>query len=240
MPADLPAFEPSQRNRENGQPSVPSKIMLRDTLRLNLNVSANLERSQAVTDRDADETLVSKARAGDYRAFELLFERHRALVYRFVYQMSHRRDEAEDVTQEVFVRAYQNLHRYRDEAKFTTWLLRIATNLGTDRARMSNRRQALEQKEASGALAWMTVGEREDPLENLEQESLGALLKEAILSLPDHHRNMIVMRDIEEMEYNDIASVLGCSVGGAKLRVLRARRALRDRVAPHIQEHKQS
>lgn len=201
-------------------------------------MTANFERSQAVTERDTDETLVSKARNGDYRAFELLFERHRALVYRFVYQMSHRRDEAEDVCQEVFVRAYQNLHRYRDEAKFTTWLLRIATNLGTDRARMSNRRQVLEQKEASGALMWMTVGEKEDPLANLEQEQLGVVLKNAILALPDHHRNVIVMRDIEEMEYPDIAATLGCSVGGAKLRVLRARRALRDRVAPLIQEEK--
>lgn len=210
--------------------------MLRDALRLNLQVSAQSSKSQAVTERDADETLVAKAREGDYRAFELLFERHRALVYRFVYQMSRRRDEAEDVTQEVFVRAYQNLHRYRDEAKFTTWLLRIATNLGTDRARMSTRRQALEQKEATGALLWMTSGEIEDPNDNLAQYQLGEILKSAILSLPDHHRNVIVMRDIEEMDYPDIAATLGCSVGGAKLRVLRARRALRDRVAPMMKE----
>lgn len=207
-------------------------------MRLNLNVSANYQASQAVSDRDSDESLVDKARAGDYRAFELLFERHRALVYRFVYQMSHRRDEAEDVTQEVFVRAYQNLHRYRDEAKFTTWLLRIATNLGTDRARMASRRQTLEQREAGGALTWMTVGDSDDPLANLQQQSLGAILREAILTLPDHHRNVIVMRDIEEMEYADIASILGCSLGGAKLRVLRARRALRDKVAPYIQEER--
>jgi RNA polymerase sigma-70 factor (ECF subfamily) len=136
----------------------------------------------------------------------------------------------------VFVRAYQNLHRYRDEAKFTTWLLRIATNLGTDRARMVNRRQTLEQKEAAGALSWMTVGEREDPVANLQQDELKDVLRKALLALPEHHRNVIVMRDIEEMEYQDIAATLGCSVGGAKLRVLRARRALRDRVAPLLSE----
>ena len=211
--------------------------MQREALRLNLHVSA--KNAQPVSEWDSDEALVAKAREGDYRAFELLFERHRTLVYRFVYQMAPRRDDAEDIVQEVFVRAYQNLHRYRDEAKFTTWLLRIATNLGTDKARMSHRRQALEEKEAAGALSWMTVGEREDPVDNLQQEQLKEVLRKALLALPDHHRNVIVMRDIEEMEYPDIAATLGCTVGGAKLRVLRARRALKERVAPLLEEANQ-
>ena len=205
-------------------------------MRLNLHVSAGDAQRSIASSRDSDESLVAKAREGDYRAFELLFERHRTLVYRFVYQMAPRRDDAEDIVQEVFVRAYQNLHRYRDEAKFTTWLLRIATNLGTDRARMLNRRQTLEQKEAAGALTWMTVGDKEDPVDNLQQEELKEVLRRAISALPEHHRNVIVMRDIEEMEYQDIAATLGCTIGGAKLRVLRARRALRDRVAPLLTE----
>lgn len=199
-------------------------------------MSAKNTRAETFGDSDSDQSLVSKARNGDYSAFELLFERHRALVYRFVYQMVHRRDDAEDIVQEVFVRAFQNLHRYRDEAKFTTWLLRIATNLGTDRARMFKRRQTLEQKEAAGALTWMTESDQENPIDNLEQGELKELLKRAISALPDHHRNIIIMRDIEEMEYKDMSAVLGCSVGGAKLRVLRARRALRERVAPLLDE----
>jgi RNA polymerase sigma-70 factor, ECF subfamily len=187
-------------------------------------------------DIDSDESLVQRARSGDFDAFEQLFDRHRLLVYRFSYQMTQRRDDAEDMVQEAFVRAYQNLHRYRDEAKFTTWLLRIVSNLCTDQARMTTRRSNLEQKEAVGALDWMTVGNFENPLENLEQDRRRVALRKAIAALPDHHRMMIVMRDIEEREYNDIAEVLGCTVGGAKLRVLRARRALRDRVAPLLGE----
>src|SRR5580704_19390180 len=104
----------------------------------------------------SDAALVSQARDGDFAAFEELFERHRLLVYRFAYQMAGRRDDAEDIVQEAFVRAYQNLGKYRDEAKFTTWLLRIVTNLCTDMARMSTRRQTLEQQEAAGSLVWMT------------------------------------------------------------------------------------
>lgn len=183
-------------------------------------------------ERDSDNALVRRAREGDYSAFEQLFDRHRQLVYRFAYQMVPRRDDAEDIVQEAFVRAYQNLHRYRDEAKFTTWLLRIVSNLCTDQARMSQRRTALEQQEAADSLGWMTRGVTEDPVENLDGERRVLALRKALNALPPHHRTVIVLRDIEEREYSDIAQILGCTVGGAKLRVLRARRALRDRVAP--------
>lgn len=187
---------------------------------------------------DTDAALVRRAREGDYGAFEQLFERHRTLVYRFAYQMTSRRDDAEDLVQEAFVRAYQNLHRYRDEAKFTTWLLRILTNLCTDQARMSQRRTALEQQEAAGALDWMTQGDTEDPVANLEEDRRKLALRKALNALPAHHRTMIVLRDIEEKEYPEIAQILNCTVGGAKLRVLRARRALRDRIAPLLGEDK--
>ncbi|CAN5617074.1 N/A [soil metagenome] len=187
---------------------------------------------------DSDLALVTRAREGDYEAFEALFDRYRLLVYRFAYQMVGRRDDAEDMVQEAFIRAYQNLHRYRDEAKFTTWLLRIVTNLCTDQARMTHRRANLEQKEAAGALDWMTIGDTEDPVRNLDEESRAKALRCAIAALPAHHRMMIILRDLEEREYPDIAGIVGCSVGGAKLRVLRARRALRDRVAPLIGEEK--
>ena len=184
----------------------------------------------------SDQVLVIRAREGDYDAFEELFSRYRLLVYRFAYQMTSRRDDAEDMVQEAFVRAYQNLHRYRDEAKFTTWLLRIVSNLCTDQARMSTRRNNLEQQEAAGALDWMTLGSPDDPVNNLENDRRTVMLRKALLALPVHHRTMIVLRDLEEKDYPEIAGILGCTVGGAKLRVLRARRALRDRLVPLLTE----
>src|SRR5579862_2152046 len=143
---------------------------------------------------DTDVVLVRRARDGDYAAFEVLFERYRTLVYRFAYQMTSSRDDAEDVVQEAFVRAYQNLHRYRDEAKFTTWILRIVTNLCTDRARSTQRRTALEQQEAAGALDWMTQGSPEDPVGNLEEDRRKLALRRALNALPTHHKMMIVLR----------------------------------------------
>ncbi len=187
-------------------------------------------------DTDSDNALVRRAREGDFAAFERLFERHRTLVFRFAYQMVPRRDDAEDMVQEAFVRAYQNLDRYRDEAKFTTWLLRIVTNLCTDQARMSTRRQALEQQESGAGLAWMTVGQTDDPVQNLEADRRVEALRKALNALPAHNRSAIILRDVEEREYTDIAKILGCTVGGAKLRVLRARRALKDRVGPLLGE----
>ncbi len=210
--------------------------MMRNTARLNLRMPLRASTLDTLLDHDSDEALVARARAGEFAAFEQLFERHRLLVYRYAYQMAPRRDDAEDIVQEVFVRAYQNLHRYRDEAKFTTWLLRIATNHGTDRVRMNQRRQSLEQQEAGGALTWMTVGSEDDPVANLEADRRVHALRRALAALPIHHRNAIILRDIEERDYPDIAEILGCTVGGAKLRVLRARRALRDRVAPLLGE----
>ena len=189
-------------------------------------------------ERDSDEALVQRAREGDFGAFEKLFERHRTLVYRFAYQVVNRRDDAEDIVQDVFVKAYQNLHRYRDEAKFTTWLIRITTNLSTDRVRMSQRRHALEQQEAQGALAWMmnSVSDDSNPVENLERDRRATLLRQAIDELPDHHKQVITMRDLQELEYTDMAAMLNTTVGGAKLRVHRARRALRDKLAPMLNE----
>lgn len=196
---------------------------------------ANAQGSAAASDN----ALISAAKSGDFSSFERLYERHRATVYRFAYHMTHSRDEAEDITQETFVRAFQNLHRFRKEAKFTTWVLRITTNLCTDRARMTQRRSALEQQEAAGSLEWMTVGRTVSPIEDLEKERQAQMVRKAVNALPSHHRQVLIMRDFEEREYTEISEILGCTVGGAKLRVLRARRALRDRLAPLLKEMEQ-
>lgn len=188
---------------------------------------------------ERDESLIAAAREGDYSAFERLYELHRNTVYRFAYQMTQSQDEAEDITQEAFVRAFQNLHRFRKEARFTTWILRITTNLCTDKARMRVRRKALEEQEADGALEWMTVGATINPVESLETDRRAAIVRKAVQGLPVHHRSILIMRDFEEREYSEIASILNCTVGGAKLRVLRARRALRDRLEPLLNEAKE-
>lgn len=184
-------------------------------------------RREAAVDQ-SDEALISRARAGDFGSFEALFERHRAMTYRYAYQLVGRRDDAEDLVQEAFVRAFKNLDRYRDQAKFTTWLLRIITNLAADMARMHTRRSSLEQQEAKRGLDWMTVGNLIDPEDDMEYTVRSEILRLALSRLTPRHRSVIILRDVEEREYAEIAEILRCSVGGAKLRVLRARRALQN------------
>lgn len=184
-----------------------------------------------------DDALIQAAREGDFAAFEVLYQRHRLAVYRFIYQMVHKQDDAEDITQEAFVRAFHNLHRFREQARFSTWITRIAMNLCTDRVRMAQRRASLEQKEAQGALEWMTMsGVSPNPVEEMERNRTAALVREAVMALPSHHRTAIILRDFEGKEYDEIGEVFGCSTGGAKLRVLRARRALKARLAPLLGE----
>ncbi|MEI6513202.1 MAG: sigma-70 family RNA polymerase sigma factor [bacterium] len=183
-----------------------------------------------------DELLVAHARRGDMAAFEALFVRHRATVYRFIYQMGGRQDDADDLTQESFVRAFESLHRFREECRFTTWIMRIAANLCTDRARMRSRRSQLLQQQATDGLTWMTEDHSTDPLHSLEGDRRARAVHLALQALPIHHRTVLILRDFEEQDYQLIAETLNCTVGGAKLRVLRARRALRDRLAPLLGE----
>ncbi len=184
-----------------------------------------------------DHHLVSAAQAGDYGAFERLFERYRKMVFRIAYHMTQRTDDAEDVAQEVFVRAFENLHRYRSDAKFSTWLARIAINLCTDRARTLARRSALEQQELGGLLSWMTTGRVVDPVEEVERQDRVVLVRRVLRALPEHHRVVLILKDFEGKSYAEVAEILHCSISGAKLRVLRARRALRDRLAPVLKAH---
>jgi RNA polymerase sigma-70 factor, ECF subfamily len=182
-----------------------------------------------------DLALVNQARAGDFDAFAVLFERYRSVVHRFAAQMTSNRDDTDDVTQECFVRAFENLSRFRDECRFSTWLIRIAMNLCTDRARMRSRRTALEDKQASDGLLWMTGDQQGDPIQHLEEERRAKAVRRALDALPKHHRMMIILRDIEDRDYQEISEIIGCTYGGAKLRVLRARRALRERLRPLLE-----
>lgn len=185
---------------------------------------------------ESDERLVVRARAGEEPALEELFYRYRQPVFRFVMRMVNSKDDAEDVTQDVFIRVYEHLKSFREECRFSTWILRIAANLCTDRARSRQRQTQLLQQEATDRLEWMTHPHAPDPVELAHGDQVSATVRRALNALPDHHKMMIVLRDLEERQYEEIAEMLGCTIGGAKLRVLRARRALKARLTPLLEQ----
>ncbi|MCS6918738.1 MAG: sigma-70 family RNA polymerase sigma factor [Fimbriimonadales bacterium] len=178
-----------------------------------------------------DEQLATRAKAGDSQAMEELYLRYRQPVFRIVYRSTRNIDEAEDIVQDVFLKAFERLHTFREQSRFSTWLMRIALNLCTDRARMRQRRQDLLEREAEHKLAW-SHPDAPDPLETAQQNAFNEAFYTALNQLPDHHRQLIVLRDLEEMDYEQIAEILGASVGAVKLRVMRARRAFKTKLEP--------
>jgi RNA polymerase sigma-70 factor (ECF subfamily) len=178
-----------------------------------------------------DEQLAAKAREGDAAAMEELYLRYRQPVFRIVYRSTRNIDEAEDIVQDVFLKAFERLHTFREQSRFSTWLMRIALNLCTDRARMRQRRQELLKREADHKLAWCHP-DAPDPIETAQQNAFHEAFYTALNQLPDHHRQLIILRDLEEMDYETIAQILGTSVGAVKLRVMRARRAFKAKLEP--------
>ena len=178
-----------------------------------------------------DEQLAAKAREGDTAAMEELYLRYRQPVFRIVYRSTRNIDEAEDIVQDVFLKAFERLHTFRERSRFSTWLMRIALNLCTDHARMRQRRQQLLERETDRKLAW-SHPDPPDPIETAQENAFNEAFYTALNQLPDHHRQLIILRDLEEMDYETIAQILGTSVGAVKLRVMRARRAFKTKLEP--------
>jgi RNA polymerase sigma-70 factor (ECF subfamily) len=177
---------------------------------------------------DDDALLVEKARKGDLDAFGQLYEKHRDRVYRVAYRYVHNRADALDLAQDVFVRAYESLPRFKGESKFTTWLMRIATNTCIDHRRSASVRQAAELEEN-----WITGDQRvpgsqqpTHPSRGLEREEMRAALDAALDQLSDEHRAVFVLHLLEGMPYKEIAQVLDCPIGTVMSRLHYARKRL--------------
>jgi RNA polymerase sigma-70 factor (ECF subfamily) len=170
---------------------------------------------------DPDQPLVQAARGGDLRAFETLVERHRDVVFRVTARIVGSDGEAEDVTQDAFLRAFHRLERYRGDAPFRSWLLRIAHNTAVTHVTRSGRRatQSLGAVEESVA-ATVAPG---SPAEQLERRERLARLDTKVKALSPRHRTVLVLRDIEGLSYEEIARVTDSPVGTVKARLHRAR-----------------
>lgn len=161
------------------------------------------------------------ARAGDSAAFAELVLRHQDAVYRFVLRMVGTRDEALDLTQDAFVRAWQALPQWQPEAQFRTWLFRIASNAALDALR---RRRVVGFEPLDEALE--PPGDEPDPERRLELKQRVAALEASLAKLSAEHRDILLLREVENMSYAEIGAVLALSEGTVKSRLARARVAL--------------
>ncbi|MCR4399945.1 MAG: sigma-70 family RNA polymerase sigma factor [Syntrophomonadaceae bacterium] len=177
---------------------------------------------------------MSKLRQGDAGAFEALVVAYQDRVFTQCYHLTGSLADAQDLAQEVFLRAYRGLHAFRGDADLGTWLHRIAVNTYLN-GRRKYRPEALFSLDdpvpgTDGDLTRQLAAQTEDPVERLERLEIQAAVQEALAQLSPDFRAILVLREFEDCSYEEMASLLGCSVGTVKSRLNRARRALRDRV----------
>ena len=188
--------------------------------------------------RGVDRELIEAIRAGDPTAYRGLVERYQSRVYALMCGMVKDREEARDLTQEVFIKAYKNLDRFRLESSFYTWIYRIGMNLAIDHLRKFSKRRADEyddgiaSREADG-----TIGDAHrtgDPGRSLERKQLNETIMSALQKLSPDHRQVILLREVEGLSYKEIADSLEIAEGTVMSRLYYARRKLQQLLKPQL------
>lgn len=186
--------------------------------------------AEAATSQEllSDEEVVARILAGETAMFEIVMRRHNQRLYRAARSILRNDNEAEDVMQDAYVRAYEHLGQFAGRAKFSTWLTRIAVHEALARQRRGNRYQELEpMSELEGDRMDRLASLAPDPEQQASNSQVRSLLEEAVEKLPDVYRTIFVLRDIEEMTTADTAEVLEISEENVKVRLHRARALLR-------------
>jgi RNA polymerase sigma-70 factor (ECF subfamily) len=191
--------------------------------------------SARLTSRElADDEAVARVQAGDVEAFATLLHRYQDKVYSIVSNYVGAGEDALDLTQEAFVKAYSQLARFRGQSSFYTWLYRIAVNVSIDHMRRQATRRSLSLEQVVESGAQIEGDESPDPQDAAEISLLGDELRAALEALPARLRSVVILHDVEGMTHQEIGETLGCSVGTAKSRLSRARAELRRRLRGKI------
>jgi RNA polymerase sigma-70 factor (ECF subfamily) len=172
-----------------------------------------------------DREMVRAARDGDEDAFADLVRRHSGGLHRAVARIIHDDDEAWDVVQMAFLRAWQRLDRYDPRWSFATWLYRIGTNLAIDLVRSRSSRQKAHQ--AGGEHQLRLVGGIDETTDRLEHTEVDGVLRELVEVLTPQQRAAFILREVEDLETAEVATILGCSAATVRNHVFQARKSLR-------------
>jgi len=184
---------------------------------------------------DPDAELVSQVQDGKLDLFEELVRRHSGRIFGTVAGIVGNLDDARDATQEVFLRAFENIARFEGRAKFATWLISIAINTGTEMLRHRKRTETLESLEDEEDFRPRQIQRwDDDPEKVLTAAQRNELVREGFLRLPEKYRVALILRDISQLSSEDAAAALEIGVPALKARVLRGRLMLRERLAPHF------
>ena len=186
-----------------------------------------------------DSEVVGVFLTGEERAFQELVERYQTRLLNFVYRTIGDREKAEDLVQEVFIRVYRHLHRFDRSKKFSTWIYTIASNLAKNELRNRSRNplvlfQTIRKnwQDDDRPLQFEDATSRPDDL--YRKRHLRALVEESVAQLPEHHRQVFVLRELEGKSYEEIAEITSCNLGTVKSRLNRARTSFASIIEPWL------
>jgi RNA polymerase sigma-70 factor (ECF subfamily) len=180
--------------------------------------------------READIEMIRAVRDGHSTAYQGLVEKYQSRIYNLIYGMVRNREDARDLTQDAFVKAYQKLDSFRLEASFYTWMYRIASNVSIDFIRKAKRRgttefdESIAVKESDGAIA--DSHHVDSPSKELERKQLYGNIMSALQKLPEDQRQAVLLRELEGFSYKEISDIMGIPEGTVMSRLFYARKRL--------------
>jgi RNA polymerase sigma-70 factor, ECF subfamily len=197
-----------------------------------------METIQKKAGEDSELAFVQAAKKGDLEAFSQLVKRYDRNVFRIAQHITHNEEDAQDVVQDAFLKAYQSLDQFQGNSKFYTWLVRIAVNeaLMKLRRRRTDRTVSIDEdvETEEGSMPREVADWSPNPEQLYRQSELSDILKKTIQGLPQGFRTVFVLRDVEGLSTEETAEMLGLSIPAVKSRLLRARLQLRERLAKYF------
>jgi len=170
-----------------------------------------------------DEELISRFQNGDERAYVELVNRYKDRLLNFVFQFLGDIEQAEDVVQDTMLRLYEKKHYYKEIAKFSTWLYTIARNLANTELRKKKRRKTTYLSQLSKERQFEIPAIQDDVDQSIQNEFINDRIQSAISNLPEHFKVVIILRDIQELSYEEISNIVEVPLGTIKSRINRAR-----------------
>ncbi|GBD38085.1 ECF RNA polymerase sigma factor SigE [bacterium HR37] len=185
---------------------------------------------------DTDIELINKVKSGDETAFSELMRRHYRGVLNYIYRFTNNRETSEDLAQEVFLRVYRSVKRYKPDAKFSTWLYKIATNVCLTEIKSKGRENNVSLDEI-----YQSTGEVQDQsghsaYDVVFRKQVKDLIFDALRSLPPRERMAIILCKYEELPYEEVAEIIGCTPGAVKAYVHRGRMKLIEKLKPYLRK----
>jgi len=189
-----------------------------------------------------DHDLVQRVQAGDTAAFRTLFDKYHRRAFAVAMGVVKNEDDALDAVQEAFVKVHKNIHKFQGSSSFYTWLYRIVMNVSIDHVRRTSRRKNLdfderalhEESEVAGDGALVPSVTNANPGKAALRRELGGAIQAALQELPEHHRAVIILREIEGMSYEEMAEALEVPKGTVMSRLFHARKKMQASLAPYL------